>query len=90
VFSISKSILSALTGIVISNGYIQSIDQRITDFIPQLKGNANFNQITIKQLLQMSSGLDWRKNKAFDDDGKFYYNYQTIQANPSYIPSSTK
>ena len=73
VFSISKSILSALTGIVISNGYIQSIDQRITDFIPQLKGNPNFNQITIKQLLQMSSGLDWRKNKAFDDDGKFYY-----------------
>jgi CubicO group peptidase (beta-lactamase class C family) len=73
VFSISKSILSALIGVVISNGYIQSIDQRITDFIPQLKGNANFNQITIKQLLQMSSGLDWRKNKAFDDDGKFYY-----------------
>jgi len=73
VFSISKSILSALIGVVISNGYIQSIDQRITDFIPQLKGNSNFNQITIKQLLQMSSGLDWRKNKAFDDDGKFYY-----------------
>ncbi|MGB8489585.1 MAG: serine hydrolase, partial [Bacteroidales bacterium] len=73
VFSISKSILSALTGVVISNGYIQSIDQRITDFIPQLKGNANFNQITIKQLLQMSSGLDWEKNKTFDDDGKFYY-----------------
>ncbi len=73
VFSISKSILSALTGVVISNGYIQSIDQRITDFIPQLKGNPNFNQITIKQLLQMSSGLDWEKNKTFDDDGKFYY-----------------
>jgi CubicO group peptidase (beta-lactamase class C family) len=73
VFSISKSVLSALTGVVISNGYIQSIDQKITDFIPQLKGNPNFDQITIKQLLQMSSGLDWRKNKSFDDDGKFYY-----------------
>jgi CubicO group peptidase (beta-lactamase class C family) len=73
VFSISKSILSALTGIAISKGYIQSADQRITDFIPELKGNANFNRITIKQLLQMSSGLDWRKNKTFDDDGKFYY-----------------
>jgi CubicO group peptidase (beta-lactamase class C family) len=73
VFSISKSILSALTGAAISNGYIQSIDQRITDFIPQLKGNQNFNHITIKQLLQMSSGLEWRKNKSFDDDGKFYY-----------------
>lgn len=73
VFSVSKSILSALTGVVISKGYIQSIDQKITDFIPQLKDNYNFNQLTIKQLLQMSSGLDWRKNKAFDDDGKFYY-----------------
>ncbi len=73
VFSISKSILSALTGVAISRGYIQSIDQRITDYIPQLKGNTNFNQITIKQLLQMSSGLNWRKNKTFDDDGKLYY-----------------
>jgi CubicO group peptidase (beta-lactamase class C family) len=73
VFSISKSILSALTGVAIANGHIQSIDQRITDFIPQLKGNPNFNQITIKQLLQMSSGLEWRKDIKFDDDGKFYY-----------------
>ncbi|MGE5458378.1 MAG: serine hydrolase domain-containing protein [Methanococcaceae archaeon] len=73
VFSISKSILSALTGIAVSQGYIQSIDQRITDFIPELKENPNFNKITIKQLLQMSSGLVWRKNKTFDDDGKFYY-----------------
>ena len=73
VFSVSKSVLSALAGVAISNGYIQSIDQRITDYIPQLEGNPNFNQITIKQLLQMSSGLDWKKNKVFDDDGKFYY-----------------
>ncbi len=73
VFSVSKSVLSALTGIAISSGYIHSIDQRITDFIPELKGNPNFNRITIKQLLQMSSGLNWRKNKTFDDDGKFYY-----------------
>ena len=73
VFSVSKSILSALIGVLISNGYIQSIDQKIIDYIPQLKGNPNFNQITIKQLLQMSSGLSWKKNKTFNDDGKFYY-----------------
>jgi CubicO group peptidase (beta-lactamase class C family) len=73
VFSISKSILSALTGIVIDKGYIKSIDQKITDYIPELLYNNNFNQITIKQLLQMSSGLEWKKNVTFDDDGKFYY-----------------
>ncbi len=73
VFSISKSILSALTGIIIDKGYIKSIDQKISDYIPELLYNNNFNQITIKQLLQMSSGLEWKRNVSFDDDGKFYY-----------------
>jgi CubicO group peptidase (beta-lactamase class C family) len=73
VFSISKSILSSLTGIIIDKGYIKSIDQKISDYIPELKNNNNFNQITIKHLLQMSSGLEWKKNVAFDDDGRLYY-----------------
>lgn len=73
VFSVSKSILSALTGIIIDKGYIKSIDQKISDYIPELRDNNNFNQITIKHLLQMSSGLEWKKNVTFDDDGKLYY-----------------
>jgi CubicO group peptidase (beta-lactamase class C family) len=73
VFSISKSVLSALTGIVIDKGYIKSIDQKISEYIPELLNKNSFNQITIKQLLQMSSGLEWKKNVTFDDDGKLYY-----------------
>lgn len=73
VFSVSKSFLSALTGILIEKGCISSIDEPITNYITELKKNDNFSQITIKNLLQMSSGLRWNKDKMFDDEGKFYY-----------------
>jgi CubicO group peptidase (beta-lactamase class C family) len=73
VFSVSKSVLSALTGILIDKGYIKSVDQKISDYIPGLLNNNNFNNITIRQLLQMSSGLEWKRNVTFDDDGRFYY-----------------
>jgi CubicO group peptidase (beta-lactamase class C family) len=73
VFSMSKSVLSALTGILIDKGYIKSVDQKISDYIPGLLNNNNFNNITIRQLLQMSSGLEWKRNVTFDDDGRLYY-----------------
>ncbi|NJK87141.1 MAG: serine hydrolase [Bacteroidales bacterium] len=72
-FSVSKSFLSTLTGILIENGYIRSIDEPITNYITELKKYDHFNQITIKYLLQMSSGLKWNKDKIFDDDGRYYY-----------------
>ena len=36
-FSISKSIVSILIGIAIDEGYIESVDQKIIDFIPEFK-----------------------------------------------------
>lgn len=57
-FSMAKSFLSILIGCAIDDGYIQSVSQSVTDFIPELAPNG-FQQVRIKHLLQMTSGLDY-------------------------------
>jgi hypothetical protein len=60
IHSVSKSILSALVGIAIDRGYIQSIHQRIMHFFPEYTETVvdpRFFEITIEQLLTMTAGL---------------------------------
>ena len=62
VFSVSKSITSLLCGIAVDEGYIKSIDDPITDYLPELKKKDKmWQKLTIRHLLDMRSGL------AFDD-----------------------
>ena len=60
-WSVSKSYLSALFGVVLAEGAIESIDDPVTKYAPELSGTA-YKDATIKDVLQMSSGL------AFDED----------------------
>ncbi len=57
-FSMAKSYISALIGVAIQDGYIESIDQKVSDFIPEFKEGPK-DSITIRHLLTMSSGLNW-------------------------------
>ena len=63
-FSMAKSVVGMLIGIAIQDGYIESIDQKITDFIPEYdRPGDHFNQeVSIKHLLTMSSGMDWHED----------------------------
>jgi CubicO group peptidase (beta-lactamase class C family) len=57
-FSVAKSFTSALIGIAIQEGYIKSVDDPITTYLPELaKRDPRFNAITIRHLLLMASGL---------------------------------
>ena len=58
-WSLSKSVTSALVGIAISEGYIKSLDDPITNYLPELKGRG-FDPITIRNLLTMGSGIRYR------------------------------
>ncbi len=62
-YSISKSVTSMLLGAAIKDGYIQSVDEKISDYLPRLKGTA-YDQATIKNVLQMSSGTQWNEDYA--------------------------
>lgn len=57
-FSIAKSVTSMLLGAAIKDGYIKSVEEPVTTYLPQLIDSA-YEKVTIKNLLQMSSGVDW-------------------------------
>jgi len=58
-WSLSKSVTSALVGIAIADGYIKSLDAPITNYLPELK-DQGFDAITIRNLLTMGSGIQYR------------------------------
>jgi len=60
-WSVAKSYLSALFGILVDEGAIVSLDAPVTDYVPELAGGA-YDGATIRNVLQMSSGI------TFDED----------------------
>jgi CubicO group peptidase (beta-lactamase class C family) len=67
-FSVAKSFVSALLGIAIDEGKITSIDQAVTDYVPELKGTG-YDGVRIKDILQMSSGVKFNEDYAdFNSD----------------------
>ncbi len=58
VYSITKSIFSILVGAAVEDEYFISVDQPITDFVPELSANG-FDSVTIRHLLQMTSGSNY-------------------------------
>ncbi len=73
-FSATKSIVSLLIGIAIDEGKIASVNEPIEKYIPEFKGKP-VGKITIKNLLTMSSGLDWEEayTSPFSVTAKAYY-----------------
>ena len=60
-FSVAKSFTSTLVGAAIKDGYIKSIEDKVSDYIPDLRGSP-YDDVTIKQLLTMTSGVKWNED----------------------------
>jgi CubicO group peptidase (beta-lactamase class C family) len=61
-FSVAKSFDSTLVGMAIDEGLIGSVDDPITEYIPELLvRDPEFGRITIRDLLLMASGLDYQE-----------------------------
>ncbi len=73
-FSMAKSVTSILIGCAIDEGLIKSVDEPITNYIPELTKNG-FDKVTIKHLLQMTSGIRFNESyvNPFGDAASFYY-----------------
>jgi CubicO group peptidase (beta-lactamase class C family) len=73
-FSVAKAITSTLIGCAIDDGFIESTDQPITDFLPEMKKNG-FEKVKIKHLLQMTSGIDFKEGLFHlrNSIAEFYY-----------------
>lgn len=56
--SVAKSITSTLVGAAIKDGYIKSLDDHVSDYIPELNGSL-YEQVTIHHVLSMTTGARW-------------------------------
>jgi len=70
-FSMSKTFAAALVGRAVSQGLLDSLERRVTEYIPELGSQPAYREVTLEQLLRMTSGID------FDEESlagaKFYY-----------------
>jgi CubicO group peptidase (beta-lactamase class C family) len=73
-FSMAKSFTSFLIGCAIEDNLIASVDEPVTNYIPELKDNG-FDKVTIENLLQMTSGLKFNESyvNPFGHAATFYY-----------------
>jgi len=60
-WSVAKSFLSALFGIIMDEGQIASLDDQVTKYAPMLKGGA-YDGATIRNVLNMSSGVTFNED----------------------------
>ena len=77
IWSVTKSVLSALTGIAVQRGYIKSIDLPIIGFFPEYSSgaiNQKSNAISIRHLMTMSSGITTDENDSDVKPDLFYRN----------------
>ncbi|CAA7194017.1 serine hydrolase domain-containing protein [Chryseobacterium potabilaquae] len=73
-FSMAKSITSILIGCAIDDKLIKSVNEPITNYIPELK-KSGFDKVTIEHVLQMTSGIKFNEGykNPFGDVATFYY-----------------
>ncbi len=77
--SVTKSIISAIVGIAIDNGYIKNIDQKVLDFFPEYvpdDENDTRQKITIHHLLTMTAPY------SFED---WYEPFDKLCASPDWV-----
>lgn len=60
-WSLVKSITSTLVGVAVADGKIDSVDDPLSKYLPEVAGTA-YDGVTIKQALQMSSGVRYDPN----------------------------
>jgi CubicO group peptidase (beta-lactamase class C family) len=67
--SVSKSVVSLLTGIAIDRKLIEGVDAPVLQFFPELASAASegWTSVKLRDLLTMSSGIAWDENRPWTD-----------------------
>jgi len=74
-FSAAKSVVGLLIGIARDKGIINSFDDPVNTYLPEIEDKQG--SVTIKHLLMMASGLNWKESESspFSDNAAAYYGY---------------
>ncbi|TNF61917.1 MAG: class C beta-lactamase-related serine hydrolase [Burkholderiales bacterium] len=78
-FSVAKSITSTLVGAAVRDGHIRSMDDKVSDYIAEMKGSA-YDDVSIRQLLTMTSGIEW--NEDYGDPNSDVARFNNHQPEP--------
>ena len=60
-FSVAKSFTSTLLGAAVKDGFIDSLDDPVSKYVPGLEGSA-YDDVTVEQLATMTSGVKWNED----------------------------
>ena len=73
-FSMAKTVVSLLMGIAVEEGKVRSLDDKVVQYLPEIKGKHS-KEVTIRHLLQMAAGTDWKESSKgpFSDNASAYY-----------------
>ena len=80
-WSVAKSFLSALIGIAIEEGLIDSIEDPATKYLPDFMGTG-YDGVKIKNILQMSSGVSFNEDYADPDSDINKFGRATARGTP--------
>ena len=85
-WSVAKSLTSALVGIAVDQGFISSVDDLVSSYVPELMNTA-YHDVTIRNALQMSSGVDFEESGANPNSDAFQLLSANLSSNDEYIYS---
>lgn len=78
-FSVAKSFTSTLVGAAVQDGFIKSLEDKVSQYIPDMKGSA-YDDVTIRQLLTMTSGVRW--NEDYEDPNSDVAQFNRVKPEP--------
>ena len=78
-FSVAKSFTSTLVGAALQDGAIKNLEDKVSAYVPDLKGSA-YDDVTVRELLTMSSGVRW--NEDYEDPASDVSRFITAKPDP--------
>lgn len=70
-YSMSKTFAAVLVGCAVHDGVLGSLDDRLVTYVPELASKRGYGDVTLEQLLRMTSGIDFVEDSYAG--GAFYY-----------------
>lgn len=66
-FSVAKSYTSTLIGFALNDGLIDSLDDPVTKYLPEMEGSG-YDGVTVRDVLRMRSGVAWEERYEFGSE----------------------
>jgi len=88
-FSVAKSFTSTLLGAAVKDGFIASLDDPVTKYIPGLAGSA-YEGVSVRQLATMTSGVKWNEDYTDPNSDVAQMNRFVVEYGPDAIVAQMK